>query len=240
MVTFVLLNNFTFTKNIQKMEFWIFLLFVFFIILYSKVNDLKKGLKNSLSDIYKLKAENNSLKKELESLKLKLNNNNISVTQIESESIKTTESIQEQPIDTISRIDIEFIPPIVTEEIQIIAENIAVPTAITLETVTPIVASITEEHIQESIPTPLQESVPNETIIQNIVEEKETISFTNTPSKEDIYQESAFSIFLKKAEKQFADNWTGILGTAIMVLGIGYLSIYTALKVSPFFRIIIL
>lgn len=222
------------------MEFWIFLLFVFFIILYSKVNDLKKGLKNSLSDIYKLKTENNSLKKELESLKLKLNNNNISVTQIESESIKTTESIQEQPIDTISRIDIEFVPPVITEEKQIIAENIAAPTAITPETVTPIVASITEEHIEESIPTPLQESVPNETIIQNIVEDKETIPFTNTPSKEEVYQESAFSIFLKKAEKQFADNWTGILGTAIMVLGIGYLSIYTALKVSPFFRIIIL
>ena len=55
-----------------------------------------------------------------------------------------------------------------------------------------------------------------------------------------VYEESAFSIFLKKAEKQFADNWTGILGTGIMVLGIGYLSIYTALKVSPFFRILIL
>ena len=60
------------------------------------------------------------------------------------------------------------------------------------------------------------------------------------PKEEKVYVESAFSIFLKKAEKQFADNWTGILGTAIMVLGIGYLSIYTALKVSPLFRILIL
>jgi len=56
----------------------------------------------------------------------------------------------------------------------------------------------------------------------------------------EAYEESAFSKFLKTAEKQFADNWTGILGTAIMVLGIGYLSIYTALKVAPLFRVLIL
>lgn len=60
------------------------------------------------------------------------------------------------------------------------------------------------------------------------------------PKEKKKKEESAFSLFLKKTEKQFADNWTGILGTAIMVLGIGYLSIYTALKVSPFFRVLIL
>jgi hypothetical protein len=60
------------------------------------------------------------------------------------------------------------------------------------------------------------------------------------PVAEKVFVESTFSKFIKKAEKQFADNWTGILGTAIMVLGIGYLSIYTAVKVSPLFRILIL
>ncbi|PIF30141.1 putative membrane protein DUF2339 [Flavobacterium sp. 9] len=54
------------------------------------------------------------------------------------------------------------------------------------------------------------------------------------------YVESTFSILIKKLEHQFAENWTGILGTAIMVLGVGYLSIYTALKVLPIFRILIL
>lgn len=57
---------------------------------------------------------------------------------------------------------------------------------------------------------------------------------------EKVYEEDPFSVFMKKVERQFADNWTGILGTAIMVLGIGYLSIYTALKVEPFYRVLIL
>ncbi len=37
-------------------------------------------------------------------------------------------------------------------------------------------------------------------------------------------------------EKQFADNWTGILGSAIMVIGVGFLGIYAALKISPLGR----
>jgi hypothetical protein len=43
-----------------------------------------------------------------------------------------------------------------------------------------------------------------------------------------------------KFEKQFIENWTGILGTAIMVLGIGFLSIYTAIKLTEIYRFIIL
>ncbi|MEO8255296.1 MAG: hypothetical protein ABI554_13025, partial [Flavobacterium sp.] len=58
--------------------------------------------------------------------------------------------------------------------------------------------------------------------------------------EEKIYEESNLYKFFKNAEKQFADNWTGILGTAIMVLGIGYLSIYTALKVDPLYRVLII
>jgi len=87
-------------------------------------------------------------------------------------------------------------------------------------------------------------------ICETIIEETTEISILNYENhplpkvekqkEQKVYVESSFSKFLKNAEKQFADNWTGILGTGIMVLGIGYLSIYTALKVSPFFRILIL
>ena len=96
---------------------------------------------------------------------------------------------------------------------------------------------------------PKEESIEvNENLNQvKTIEEIPIVSYEShplpryeSPKAEKVYVESAFSIFLKKAEKQFADNWTGILGTGIMVLGIGYLSIYTALKVSPFFRILIL
>lgn len=93
----------------------------------------------------------------------------------------------------------------------------------------------------------VNESLKHPEVSGQIEEEIPILNYENhplpkyeKPKVEKVYVESAFSIFLKKAEKQFADNWTGILGTGIMVLGIGYLSIYTALKVSPFYRILVL
>ncbi|TGK03062.1 DUF2339 domain-containing protein [Leptospira langatensis] len=40
----------------------------------------------------------------------------------------------------------------------------------------------------------------------------------------------------QRFEKQIAENWTGILGTIILVMGVGFLGIYAALNMSPFFR----
>ncbi|WP_367898223.1 hypothetical protein AB3N61_00570 [Leptospira sp. WS58.C1] len=40
----------------------------------------------------------------------------------------------------------------------------------------------------------------------------------------------------EKFEKQIANNWTGILGTIILVMGVGFLGIYAALNMSPFLR----
>ncbi|MCB1170226.1 MAG: hypothetical protein KDK25_07825, partial [Leptospiraceae bacterium] len=40
----------------------------------------------------------------------------------------------------------------------------------------------------------------------------------------------------KKIEETLAANWTGILGTAILVVGAGFLGIYAALKMGPFAR----
>jgi uncharacterized membrane protein len=42
----------------------------------------------------------------------------------------------------------------------------------------------------------------------------------------------------KKIQQQFIENWTGILGSIIMVMGVGFLGIYTALKVSPVYRFV--
>ncbi len=40
----------------------------------------------------------------------------------------------------------------------------------------------------------------------------------------------------EKLERQIADNWTGILGIVILTMGVGFLGIYAALKVTPLFR----
>jgi type IV secretory pathway VirB2 component (pilin) len=44
----------------------------------------------------------------------------------------------------------------------------------------------------------------------------------------------------KKIQQQFIENWTGILGSIIMVMGVAFLGIYTALKVSPVYRFMML
>lgn len=40
----------------------------------------------------------------------------------------------------------------------------------------------------------------------------------------------------QKLEKQFSENYTGILGAIIVIIGVAFLGIYGALKMSPFFR----
>ncbi|MBF9014365.1 MULTISPECIES: hypothetical protein [unclassified Oceanispirochaeta] len=45
---------------------------------------------------------------------------------------------------------------------------------------------------------------------------------------------------LQRLEKQFLENWSGIVGSVIMVLGAGFLSIYAALKFDEFVRFLLL
>lgn len=44
----------------------------------------------------------------------------------------------------------------------------------------------------------------------------------------------------QKLEKQFAENWTGLLGSVIMVIGVGFLGIYAAVKVSAIGRFLLI
>jgi hypothetical protein len=50
----------------------------------------------------------------------------------------------------------------------------------------------------------------------------------------------AVPAFWHKAEKQIAENWTGIVGTVVLVLGIGFLGVYTALRMTEFFRFLMI
>lgn len=44
------------------------------------------------------------------------------------------------------------------------------------------------------------------------------------------------SPFAKTIERKFSENWTGFIGTLLLILGVGFLSIYTALKMAPVYR----
>ena len=198
------------------MEFIIFILAICIVILFSNFYNLKRENNFIKSIIERFSEESSNLRNELALLKKLLDGKTLSSEPVvEKEEVKVPE-VEVAP---------EVIPEIVLEDASLhftpIEEDV-VESELSVEKMEPIATPEIEEPIDayESQPSPRVEK-------QVVIEEK-------------VYVESAFSKFIKTAEKQFADNWTGILGTAIMVLGIGYLSIYTALKVAPLFRVLIL
>lgn len=195
------------------MELIIFILAICICILFNNFYNLKKESRFIKSILEKYSAESAELKKEIADLK-----NTLQGKTITSDPIITKEEVKATIIEPIQEKIIEdIIPQYITSKEQ------------TIDTEIP------------SEPIAIIEELPKEELPKPIIENISTVSFdTNHSNEEKVYTESAFSKFIKKAEKQFADNWTGILGTAIMVLGIGYLSIYTALKVAPLFRVLIL
>lgn len=194
------------------MEFIIFILAVSIFILFNNFYTIKKENSFIKSILDKYNEESTVLKKEIAELKKTIEGKVISnEPSIEREEIKIPEP--------------EIIPESFIENTPISTpstEEQIIPNEILQEETQPIVTPIIEEPIYT---------------YDNQISPKEV---KQIPIEEKVYEESAFSKFIKKAEKQFADNWTGILGTAIMVLGIGYLSIYTAMKVAPLFRVCIL
>jgi hypothetical protein len=94
---------------------------------------------------------------------------------------------------------------------------------------------------------PITTSVPQKTV--SVSEEKvqaepvkpvrlETPVKPSAPKTEtaEIKKPKQKPAFLVKLEKQLIENWTGILGAAILVMGVGFLAIYAALSFAPVFR----
>ena len=213
------------------MEFFTFLLFVALIFLYSSFTTLKRDVKQIKSDLEKNLKQNLFLKGELETLKNLISGKSIvlekiEVAQKEIVAEKTTETIQ--PITASS--------PEIASSLEISAkENSADFMAITDITIPKDSITLVSEKV--SAPTPIvKKEIPTVKFDHQKIEPPKPI----VPKELKVYVESTFSKLLKKLETQFAENWTGILGTGIMVLGIGYLSIYTAMKVSPLFRILLI
>lgn len=207
------------------MEFIIFILTICIFILFNNFYSLKKESNFIKSIIEKYSEETATLKRELAELKKSIEGKTIASEPI----ISPIEEVKSQEIETV-------VPP----KTEVIEEYKPYFTPIADDDM-PKQATSTEEtpQIDDAFLSINSEVQKEEPIIsyesQSVARAEKQVVF-----EEKVYVESAFSKFMKSAEKQFADNWTGILGTAIMVLGIGYLSIYTALKVSPLFRVLIL
>ena len=159
-------------------------------------------------------AENSALRKEIEDLKKVLEGKNSSTDTV----ITPQKEIRPWEVESFPEPIKEIVPEALSIPIPVVEKT----PVIEKEAVIEISETIAPVHFERKTAPVFEQQVTFEQSIQTVKEE------------------GAFSIFIKNIEKQFADNWTGILGTAIMVLGIGYLSIYTALKVEPLFRVLIL
>jgi|GEM_PF-945088 len=207
-------------------NFILFALIVGIVVLFNKFNKLKEE-NDHLDSLYRKNRDDfNTLKNELAEIRKQLSQSDFIVD--DSKSVIEKREIILDPVE-------EVFSPVVSESFAVI-EEVQNEKEVIEESIEPVVSF-------ESASLPRLDK--NET--PELEEILETSSFNALESQsetqvreEEVYVESAFSIFMKKLEQQFVENWTGILGTAIMVLGIGYLSIYTALKVSPMFRILIL
>lgn len=213
--------------------FLLFALIVCVVILFYNFSILKRE-NEYLDSLYrKNKEEYNSLKKEIDEIKNQIMQPGF-VTENLVSKIAEVENISE-PIQEVIPQDIPDILDVIDdspqkEEDAIIEESIEKP-AFSFESRTVHILD-KEENANEKETPELEENLETQPVYEPEPQPQ--------VYEEEVYVESAFSLLIKKIEHQFAENWTGILGTAIMVLGIGYLSIYTALKVSPMFRILIL
>ncbi|MEN9335497.1 MAG: hypothetical protein RLZZ500_484 [Bacteroidota bacterium] len=183
--------------------------------------NMKSRLETLMDHFFKLAGDRDALQQQVNEL-----SNTIEALKTQgvqptnSEVVEAPEIIEETLPTPPSEEAVITIPPIIEPEPEI-------------ETVT---TPVLEPEIVEE--NTLTESSPVTAFSAPKTTENEASPRAYSPPQPE--EPSAFSLLLKKWERQFADNWTGILGTAIMVLGVGYLSIYTALKVSPLFRVMII
>lgn len=218
-------------------NFILFALIVCIVVLFNNLSKLK-GENDYLNTLYrKNKEDYNALRKEVDEIKKQVMQPDVAAENIISK-INEIEIIPDETKEVFPQIIpatndiIEDSSP--KEQNGVIEESIEKP-AFSFDSIAIATADKIESVTEEETPKQLENQD-----IQPIYESETEPKPEAQVYKEEVYEESAYSILIKKLENQFAENWTGILGTAIMVLGIGYLSIYTALKVSPMFRVLIL
>ena len=215
-------------------SFILFALIVCVVVLFINLSKLKEE-NEELDSLYRKNKDNyNSLKKEIDEIKRQIAQHEFVAGNTVSK-IDEVEIVPEQKQE-VSPAIIPVVPNSIEDSSQSETNTISEESLekIALSFDKPAIAVTDKKENSTAIETPASENVEIKQMSEVEVQPEPQIH------EEEIYVESAFSILIKKLEQQFAENWTGILGTAIMVLGIGYLSIYTAMKVSPMFRILIL
>lgn len=69
--------------------------------------------------------------------------------------------------------------------------------------------------------------------------ERQPEPVVTSPSSQEEFDDKMSQLW-EKVQQTFIENWTGILGSVILVVGMGFMGVYTALKVVPVYRFIML
>ncbi|MDP8219096.1 MAG: hypothetical protein P9M03_10260 [Candidatus Theseobacter exili] len=91
---------------------------------------------------------------------------------------------------------------------------------------------------QQSVQEPLQQELDKAKIgLDEKVLKREKVRGSDFKSEKFKKPKAAF---WGKIEKQFLENWTGLIGTVIFVTGVGFLGIYSAVNMSEMYRFFLL
>ena len=168
------------------------------------------------------------------------------VPQVERESQMET-PIHDEPL-AIEELPAETVPTPETEQVESTVEAAQPPQATPYK----YESDPSDIYIGRKAKSPKQEKPPTEETSET---EKEPVpvpaqpaqqapgassSFSTTAPAPSVYKKKEKSDTWKRLEKQFLDNWTGILGSVILVIGIVFISVYAAFKMKAMFRFVML
>ena len=114
------------------------------------------------------------------------------------------------------------------------AESPTMVPAILPEATSPFGQPTVSEPVAPSVRAPVAESSP-ESIPRGIKAVAEELPPPRTPVTPSPLEEH-----LRRFEHMFIENWTGILGTVVVVAGVTFIGIYTALRLPPFYRFLMM
>ncbi|MCP4156152.1 MAG: hypothetical protein GY757_51000, partial [bacterium] len=144
----------------------------------------------------------------------------------EPETIETAEASAEEPVDEQVETSAEESGPDEEQADELTEESTEEP-----------IDELPVEPAEETVEDPVEEQVevPEEELVEEPVEVpvEEPV---HIPARAPMRKEKKRNETWDWLQQKFAENWTGVLGSIILVMGVGFLSVYGAFKVSPFWR----
>ncbi len=101
-------------------------------------------------------------------------------------------------------------------------------------------AAVAEAQAPEFVAAPpAQAGAPGEAVATPVTTETPPVTAPAAPAPPKEKPISEFQRRRRELERRFIENWTGILGAVVVVAGVTFIGIYTALRLEPFYRFLL-